>query len=205
VITEYHAKFFAHEQSKRHSAADAEKLAGALFYAQVDLNPHQVEAAPFAFRFLLSKGAVLADEFGLGKIMEAGSVLAQKWVEGKGRILIITPANLRKQWLQEIEEKFLLPTLILEAKNYNRMGKDGARQPFEHKKQVICSSQFAARHADELIVVPWDLVAIDEAHPLRSICGLDKPHPDHAGVRADRCRTVALRYGIGFRSKRMEV
>src|SRR5262249_47034043 len=45
VITEYHAKLFAHELSRRHSVADAAKLAGTLLDAQVDLNPHQVEAA----------------------------------------------------------------------------------------------------------------------------------------------------------------
>lgn len=169
MITEYHAKLFAHELSKRHSVADAEKLAGALLDAQVDLNPHQVEAALFAFKSPLSKGAVLADEVGLGKTIEAGLVLAQKWVEGKRRILIITPANLRKQWSQEIEEKFFLPTLILEAKNYNKMAKGGARRPFEQKKLVICSFQFAARHAEELMVIPWDLAVIDEAHRLRNV------------------------------------
>lgn len=169
MITEYHAKLFALELSKRHSVADAEKLAGALLDAQVDLNPHQVEAALFAFKSPLSKGAILADEVGLGKTIEAGLVLAQKWTEGRRRILVITPANLRKQWSQEIEEKFFLPTLILEAKNYNKLAKDGARRPFEQKKLVICSFQFAARHADELMVIPWDLVVIDEAHRLRNV------------------------------------
>lgn len=169
MITEYHAKLFALELSKRHSVADAEKLAGALLDAQVDLNPHQVEAALFAFKSPLSKGAILADEVGLGKTIEAGLVLAQKWTEGRRRILVITPANLRKQWSQEIEEKFFLPTLILEAKNYNKLAKDGARRPFEQKRLVICSFQFAARHADELMVIPWDLVVIDEAHRLRNV------------------------------------
>jgi len=169
LITEYHAKLFALELSKRHSVADAEKLAGALLDAQVDLNPHQVEAALFSFKSPLSKGAILADEVGLGKTIEAGLVLAQKWTEGRRRILVITPANLRKQWSQEIEEKFFLPTLILEAKNYNKLAKDGARRPFEQKKLVICSFQFAARHADELMVIPWDLVVIDEAHRLRNV------------------------------------
>ena len=169
MITEYHAKLFAHELGRRHSVADAEKLAGALLDAQVDLNPHQVEAALFAFKSPLSKGAILADEVGLGKTIEAGLVLAQKWTEGRRRILIITPANLRKQWSQEIEEKFFLPTLILEARNYNKMSKDGARQPFEQKTLVICSFQFAARHAEELMVIPWDLVVIDEAHRLRNV------------------------------------
>ena len=169
MITEYHAKLFAHELSRRHSVADAEKLAGALLDAQVDLNPHQVEAALFAFKSPLSKGAILADEVGLGKTIEAGLVLAQKWTEGRHRILVITPANLRKQWSQEIEEKFFLPTVILEAKNYKKMVKDGVRRPFEQKRLVICSFQFAARHADELMVIPWDLVVIDEAHRLRNV------------------------------------
>jgi ERCC4-related helicase len=167
--TDYHAKLFAHELNRRHSVADDEKLAGALLDAQVDLNPHQVEAALFAFKSPLSKGAILADEVGLGKTIEAGLVLAQKWTEGKRRILVITPANLRKQWSQEVEEKFFLPTGILEARNYNKMAKDGVRHPFEQNHIVICSYQFAARHADELMVIPWDLVVIDEAHRLRNV------------------------------------
>jgi SNF2 family DNA or RNA helicase len=169
LTTEYHAKLFAHELTRQHSVADAEKLAGALLDAQVDLNPHQVEAALFAFKSPLSKGAILADEVGLGKTIEAGLVLAQKWTEGKRRILVITPANLRKQWSQELAEKFFLPSTILEARNYNKMKKDGARRPFEQKTLVICSFQFAARNADELMVIPWDLVVIDEAHRLRNV------------------------------------
>ena len=167
--SDYHSKLFSHELNRRHSVADDEKLAGALLDAQVDLNPHQVEAALFAFKSPLSKGAILADEVGLGKTIEAGLVLAQKWTEGKRRILVITPANLRKQWSQEVEEKFFLPTGILEARNYNKMAKDGVRRPFEQKYIVICSYQFAARHADELMVIPWDLVVIDEAHRLRNV------------------------------------
>lgn len=169
MTTEYHAKLFAHELTRQHSVADAEKLAGALLDAQVDLNPHQVEAALFAFKSPLSKGAILADEVGLGKTIEAGLLLAQKWTEGKRRILVITPANLRKQWSQELAEKFFLPSLILEARNYNKIKKDGSRRPFEQKTLVICSFQFAARNADELMVIPWDLVVIDEAHRLRNV------------------------------------
>lgn len=169
MTTEYHAKLYAHELGRRHSVADAGKLAAALLDAQVDLNPHQVEAALFAFKSPLSKGAILADEVGLGKTIEAGLVLAQKWTEGRRRVLVIAPANLRKQWSQEVEEKFFLPTIILEAKNYNAFLKSGVRHPFEQKALVICSYQFAARHADELMVIPWDLVVIDEAHRLRSV------------------------------------
>lgn len=169
MATEYHAKLFAHELSRRHSVGDSEKLASTLLDAQVDLNPHQVEAALFAFKSPFSKGAILADEVGLGKTIEAGLLLSQKWIEGKRRIIIIGPANLRKQWSQEIEEKFYLPTMIMEAKNYNRMVKDGVRRPFDQKSIIICSFQFAARHAEELMVTPWDLAVIDEAHRLRNV------------------------------------
>jgi len=173
MTTEYHAKLFAHKLSRRHSVGDSEKLASTLLDAQVDLNPHQVEAALFAFKSPFSKGAILADEVGLGKTIEAGLLLSQKWIEGKRRIIIIGPANLRKQWSQEIEEKFFLPTMILEAKNYNRMIKDGVRNPFDQKVIVICSFQFAARHAEELMITPWDLAVIDEAHRLRNVYRTD--------------------------------
>ena len=99
-LTPYHAKYFAHELTKRCPSDSIEKLASALVDAQVDLNPHQIEAALFAFRSPLSKGALLADEVGLGKTIEAGLVLSQKWAERKRRILVITPSNLRKQWHQ---------------------------------------------------------------------------------------------------------
>ncbi|MDX1972070.1 MAG: SNF2-related protein, partial [Candidatus Sumerlaeia bacterium] len=97
-LTPYHAKFLAYELTRRFPSDSLEKLAGALVDAQVDLNPHQLDAALFAFRSPLSKGALLADEVGLGKTIEAGLVISQKWAERKRRILIITPANLRKQW-----------------------------------------------------------------------------------------------------------
>jgi adenine-specific DNA-methyltransferase len=118
-LTPYHAKYYAYELTKRCSSDSIEKLAGAVASAQVDLNPHQVEAALFAFNLPLSKGALLADEVGLGKTIEAGLVLSQRWVERKRRILVIVPSNLRKQWYQELSEKFFLPFQILETKSYN--------------------------------------------------------------------------------------
>lgn len=92
MTTPYHAKYFAHELTKRHSANDPEKFAGTLVDAQVDLNPHQVDAALFAFSSPLSRGALLADEVGLGKTIEAGMVISQRWAERKRRIpAIILP------------------------------------------------------------------------------------------------------------------
>lgn len=169
MITRHQAKYFATELSRKHSVSDSGKIASALVDAQVDLNPHQVDAALFAFKSPLSKGAILADEVGLGKTIEAGLVLSQKWTEGKRRILVITPSSLRKQWVTEMSEKFYLPALILETKNYNQIKKQGNRQPFIQDTMVVCSYQFASRQYEDLMVIPWDLVVIDEAHRLRNV------------------------------------
>ncbi|TSA32800.1 MAG: DEAD/DEAH box helicase [Porphyromonadaceae bacterium] len=168
-MTIYHAIYYAYELSRRHSLNDSEKLATALADAMVDLNPHQLDAALFAFQSPLSKGSILADEVGLGKTIEAGLVIAQKWSEQKKKILIITPANLRKQWSMEMEEKFYLPTLILESKNYKQFRKDGIKNPFVQSAIVICSYQFAARNNEAIMTRDWNLAIIDEAHRLRNV------------------------------------
>lgn len=165
MLTDYHAKYFAHELTKRCPSDSPEKLAGALVDAQVDLNPHQVEAALFAFRSPLSRGALLADEVGLGKTIEAGLVISQRWAERKRRILVITPSNLRKQWHQELSEKFFLPCRILESRFYNEAVEQGNFRPFEGSDTiVICSYQFARSKAADVANTPWHLVVIDEAH-----------------------------------------
>jgi SNF2 family DNA or RNA helicase len=169
-ITDYQAKLFAYELTRRCPPDSADRLTSALVDAQVDLNPHQVDAALFAFRSPLSRGVLLADEVGLGKTIEAGLVISQKWAERKRRILVITPANLRKQWHQELGEKFFLPCTILESKSYNEAIKQGRFRPFEPDGQVvICSYQFARSKAADVHAVDWDLVVVDEAHRLRNV------------------------------------
>jgi len=170
-FTPFHAKYFAYELTKRSPADSMQKLATTLVdvQAQVDLNPHQVDAALFAFRSPLSKGAILADEVGLGKTIEAGLVISQKWAERKRRILIIAPANLRKQWSQELQDKFFLPSIILEAKSFNQYFKENQTNPFDRKEIVICSYQFARGKESNISSVKWDLVVIDEAHRLRNV------------------------------------
>jgi SNF2 family DNA or RNA helicase len=168
-LTDYHAKYFAYELTKRCASDSVDKLAGALIDAQVDLNPHQIDAALFAFRSPLSKGAILADEVSLGKTIEAGLVLSQRWAERKRRILVITPSNLRKQWYQELTEKFFIPCRILESKSYNAAIRRGRFRPFEVPEIVICSYHFARSKAGDVNSLPWDLVVIDEAHRLRNV------------------------------------
>ena len=90
-LTPHQAKYIATELTLRHPSDSVDKLGSVLADAQVDLNPHQVEAALFAFRNPFSKGAILADEVGLGKTIEAGLLLAQNWAERKRRLLVIGP------------------------------------------------------------------------------------------------------------------
>jgi len=169
TITDYQAKYIAYELTRRFPPASTEKITAALVDAQVDLNPHQIDAALFAFKSPLSKGALLADEVGLGKTIEAGLVLSQKWAEHKRRILIITPSNLRKQWYQELTDKFFLPCRLLESKSYNDAVKQGRFRPFEASEIIICSYHFARNKARDVQAIPWDLAVIDEAHRLRNV------------------------------------
>ncbi|MBI4684877.1 MAG: DEAD/DEAH box helicase family protein [Nitrospirae bacterium] len=168
-MTDYHAKYFAYELTRRYSSDSLQKLAASLSDAQVDLNPHQVEAALFAFRSPLSKGAILADEVGLGKTIEAGIVISQKWAERKRKILIIVPSSLRKQWNQELQDKFFLPSIILETKSFNQGIRNGNLNPFKHNDIVICSYHFARSKDVYIKQVEWDLIVIDEAHHLRNV------------------------------------
>src|SRR3954467_2611502 len=117
TLTPHQAKLFALELLCRPPVGDTARIGSALADAQVDLNPHQIDAALFAFRSPLSKGAILADEVGLGKTIEAGILLSQKWAERRRRLLVIAPATLRKQWSQELADKFFIPSMILEKKS----------------------------------------------------------------------------------------
>lgn len=168
-LTPYHAKYIAHELTRRCASDSVERLTAVLSDAQIDLNPYQVEAALFAFRNPLARGAILADEVGLGKTIEAGLLVAQSWAEGRRRLLVIVPANLRKQWSQELADKFFLPSSILEARTFNDIIKAGNLNPFQQNAIVICSYQFARKMEPYVRQTHWHLVVIDEAHRLRNV------------------------------------
>lgn len=169
-LTQHQSQYFSWLLTRRAAGDSVESLASTLVDSQVDLNPHQVEAALFACRNPLSRGVILADEVGLGKTIEAGLVISQRWAERQRKVLIVVPANLRKQWHQELQDKFGLQGVILEAKNYNAIRKQEQRSPFELTSgPIICSYQFAKAKADDIAVVDWDLVVLDEAHRLRNV------------------------------------
>lgn len=170
MISPYHAKYYAHELTCLHAADSVDRLSQSLFDATVDLNPHQIEAALFALRNPLQQGVLLADEVGLGKTIEAALVLCQHWAERRRRLVIVCPAALRKQWAQELAEKFALPSTVLDAAAIKQSGLSPRTclANMAGKKVVIMSYHFAAKLADDLVTVPWDLVVIDEAHKLRN-------------------------------------
>ena len=165
-LTAYHAKYFAHDLTRR-ATNGIDRLSMSLFDAAVDLNPHQIEAALFALKSPLSKGVILADEVGLGKTIEAGIVLCQLWAERKRRLLVICPASLRKQWALELGEKFNLPTRVLDSKGFRDEQRKG-RAPLAEKSVLIMSFNYANALRDELKAIAWDLVVVDEAHKLRN-------------------------------------
>lgn len=170
MTTPYQSQYWAAQLSLSGPSSSLGNLSRSISNARVDLNPHQVDAALFAVRSPLAKGVVLADEVGLGKTIEAGLVLSQRWAERRRRILIIVPATLRTQWAQELSDKFDIPATVLESTSFNRLKKVGNVNPFEQDSCiVICSYHFAANKADSVALTPWDLVVIDEAHRLRNV------------------------------------
>ena len=164
-LTAYQAKYYAHELLRSYSNDHVGKLAGLLFDAQVEPKPHQIDAALFALQTPYLPGVILADEVGLGKTIEAGIVITQYWAERKRRILIIAPSSLRQQWQQELREKFLIPSTLLEAKLKDEQLSQSIQQNAE---VLICSYEFALRHETSLLR-EWDLVICDEAHRMRNI------------------------------------
>lgn len=164
-LTGVQARYLSECLTLRGSSCDCERLTVALHDSQVDLNPHQVEAALFAFKSPLSQGAILADEVGLGKTIEAGLVLLELWSEGRRRLLVVAPASLRKQWEAELREKFGLNSILVESHGSN--ADESALS--SGNAVVICSYEYAASHEAAVGSVSWDLVVMDEAHRLRNV------------------------------------
>lgn len=168
MITKYHAKYYANLLTQKAVGGELSSISQSLMSASVDINPHQIDAALFAFKSPLSKGIVLADEVGLGKTIEAGLVICQYWAIGKRKIIIVCPAALRKQWSTELIDKFGIDNIILDTKNYNEAIKNG-RSPYSKNKAIICSYNFVARKKDEILMHGFDISIIDEAHKLRNV------------------------------------
>jgi SNF2 family DNA or RNA helicase len=124
---------------------------------------YQRETASTVLRRMRGR-AILADEVGLGKTIEAGLILSELRLRGLAdRTLVITPAGLVEQWRDELERKFGLPTAILS-------GKDQAPDTRGNQPVLVASLATARRDPlkTQLTSAGWDLVIADEAHRLRS-------------------------------------
>ncbi len=136
-----------------------------LTMADIDVNPHQIEAFTFSLAALKLGGAILADEVGLGKTIEAGLVLKYLLNSGNQKILLIMPSNLRKQWQVELDEKFEIDSLIVDSSNW-----DEYKEYVRNKNAVvIVSYNFASRRKAEFAKIAWSFCIFDEAHRLRNV------------------------------------
>jgi SNF2 family DNA or RNA helicase len=120
---------------------------------------YQAQTAQTVLRRMRGR-AILADEVGLGKTIEAGLILAELRVRGMaGRALVITPAGLVEQWRDELERKFGIPTTVAR----------GEWDATVDSPVVLASIATARRNPtlDRLTACPWDLIVIDEAHRVR--------------------------------------
>ena len=142
-----------------------------LLNANIELNPHQINAFCAAIQALKTGGIILADEVGLGKTIEAGLVLKYVIESGAKRILIVLPAALRKQWEIELEEKFGLESYILDTVTLRNDEYDWKRKLKDNKKVyiIITSYDFSSKLIKKIPEVKWDFIIIDEAHNLRNI------------------------------------
>src|SRR3990167_8850486 len=162
--------YLAYKLTEKRSISDPEKLNNSIRSANIDLNPHQVDAAIFAFKSPLSRGAILADEVGLGKTIEAGLIINQLWVEGQRRILILVPASLRTQWADEMKDKFGLESIILDSKTLKELQySTDSLNPIDSPNIFIASHNFTYKNDLHVKKTTWDLVVIDEAHRFRNV------------------------------------
>lgn len=147
---------------------DAEQLALMPAFEQLitlDMNrivelPHQIRVAQQVLQAPMHGRAILADEVGLGKTIEAGIILKELAVRGLAqRVLILTPASLVTQWIEELQEKFFEEFTPIEGpgdwRNTNR-----AIASFDRARQ--------AKHRPEVLKKRWDLVIVDEAHKCKN-------------------------------------
>lgn len=162
-------RYLSEKISLQKMAGSLSRLSSTLSKASIELNPYQISAALYAFNSPLQRGAVLADEVGLGKTIEAGIIISQLWAEGKRRVLIITPASLRKQWQDELSNKFGLNSEIYDGPSFAERVNNGGNVPLTYEGIFIVSYQFAYTRAVLIEKQSWNAVFIDEAHRMRRV------------------------------------
>ncbi len=150
-------------------AGNINRISSTLAKSSIQLNPYQIHAAMYAFDSPLQRGAILADEVGLGKTIEAGIVISQLWSESKRRIIVICPASIRKQWQDELSNRFGLNSKVIDGPIFEEMVSSGKGIPLTYEGIFIVSFHFAYRKKNLIEKQNWDCVVIDEAHRLRNV------------------------------------
>lgn len=162
-------RYLAEKINSQKMAGSISRISSVLAKSTIDLNPHQIQAALYAFNSPLSRGAILADEVGLGKTIEAGIIISQLWAEGKKKILIMCPASLRKQWQDELITKFGLESEVWDGISFLEKVNNGEKVPLTYDGVFIISYQFAYKHLGLIEKQAWGVVIIDEAHRFRRV------------------------------------
>ncbi len=138
----------------------------------IEKTPHQIEAFLFSLKALRTGGLILADEVGLGKTIEAGMVLKYLLSKDEKRIMVVVPPPLRKQWQDEMLEKFSINTIIPENK-YSVRYRDFDYWNYVLRKKeslvIILQYGMAAWFIKQFPHVVWDCFVFDEAHRLRNL------------------------------------
>jgi SNF2 family DNA or RNA helicase len=146
--------------------ADYDQLTCLSSLTAIDKYWYQIETAKKVLRQLGGR-ALLADEVGLGKTIEAGLIIAEYLARGMVRsLLILTPASLVSQWQLELSEKFNISTVTTDARDLQQ-----APEEFWTDNPRIVASINTAKSAKHYTFVTnraWDLVVVDEAHHLKN-------------------------------------
>lgn len=142
-----------------------------LLNADIEPNPHQINAFCAAIQALKTGGIILADEVGLGKTIEAGLVLNYVIDSGAKKILVVLPATLRKQWEVELFEKFGRQAIILDryTVEHNRINIQSQLENKNVLSIVVASYDYSSKLMKRFPRVKWDFLIIDEAHNLRNV------------------------------------
>lgn len=142
-----------------------------LLNADIEPNPHQINAFCAAIQALKTGGIILADEVGLGKTIEAGLVLNYVIDSGAKKILVVLPATLRKQWEVELLEKFGRQAIILDryTVEHNRINIQSQLENKNVLSIVVASYDYSSKLMKRFPRVKWDFLIIDEAHNLRNV------------------------------------
>lgn len=174
-LKRYQSPFHAFVEARRLSCyIEDEGLIATYASSDIQILPYQIAAAHFALRSRYLKGCILCDEGSLGKTYEALLIAAQRWYERKGKILIILPDNLIKQWHTKIKNEFMLPVYLwqeraeADKKPVWDIHKEEYEQFLEKKKNVgsglfLITYNEAVNQADEIAKTIWDIVLFDEA------------------------------------------